>query len=321
MNVDGSTTAAYGRCYSDYIRVYPTQQYYISDRTIQAQNQTLIGFDKDKNAIGAILANATTGIFTIPNNCIYIVVNTYNNLLDTLQVCLHWTETEIEQTYHPYEKWVFNIDWSAIGTPLGINSQIGDYKDFVNGKNGKVVGSSDLGSLTWIYDSNNQAFYTTGLNTSIKKVSNANAMKALCKQYLPYSWYDMAYGNKRMSYYNDGTAFRFYIKDTDYSDAATFKAAMSGVILQYELAEPTLTDMTESEKLTNTYNVNDYGTEEFDNVCALDVLYQNNLVRQIVNNQTAIADHEQRIGELETEVEGIVEAMNNKSNKGIARLI
>lgn len=47
-------------------------------------------------------------------------------------------------------------------------------------------------------------------------------------------------------------------------------------------------------------NVNDYGTEEFDNVCALDVLYQNNLVRQIVNNQTAIADHEQRIGALES---------------------
>lgn len=295
------------------IRVLSKTQYYCKG------SATLTYKDIDGNTIDT--ETVSDAVFTTPDNCIYVGVSGSGDI----QICLHWTETEIEQTYHPYEKWVFNIDWSAIGTPLGINSQIGDYKDFVNGKNGKVVGSVDLGTLNWSYAPRGQFFYNDQARTLLGAKGAANGVVAglTCNLYTATAlnaatFPDMSIGlNSKNATYNSN---RLAVKNSNYTDAATFKAAMSGVILQYELAEPTLTDMAESEKLTNTYNVNDYGTEEFDNVCALDVLYQNNLVRQIVNNQTAIADHEQRIGALETEVEGIKGLPTAPSTNGNYRL-
>ncbi len=287
------------------IRVLPKTQYYCKG------SATLTYKDIDGNTIDT--ATVSDAVFTTPDNCFYVGVSGSGDI----QICLHWTEPTIEQTYHPYEKWVFNIDWSAIGTPLGINSQIGDYKDFVNGKNGKVVGSVDLGTLTYSHSTNSGRELFSVAIPGIKVVAVNVVFNAICPLYEATSqastWTDM-----QMSGVANGNTV--YFVNNSYTDAATFKAAMSGVILQYELAEPTLTDMTESEKLTNTYNVNDYGTELFDNVCALDVLYQNNLVRQIVNNQTAIADHEQRIGALETEVEGITGLPTAPSTNGNYRL-
>lgn len=50
------------------------------------------------------------------------------------------------------------------------------------------------------------------------------------------------------------------IRDTDYANASTFKAAMSGVYLVYELATPT----TETaDPFTDPQIVDDWGTEEY----------------------------------------------------------
>lgn len=311
------------------IRVLPRTQYYCKG------SATLTYKDIDGNTIDT--ATVSDAVFTTPDNCIYVGVSGSGNI----QICLHWTETEIEQTYHPYEKWVFNIDWSAIGTPLGINSQIGDYKDFVNGKNGKVVGSVDLGTLNWTKKSSvldgvtHYRWYANSTlsdakavpSQKIEAVANAICYKYQVTSFATTSWAeypnltDNRGGLDCISIYSDKRP-RIYDKSFDTAEATAeqLKTALQGIILQYELAEPTLTDMTESEKLTNTYNVNDYGTEEFDNVCALDVLYQNNLVRQIVNNQTAIAEHEQRISALETEVAGIKGLPTAPSTNGNYRL-
>ena len=53
---------------------------------------------------------------------------------------------------------------------------------------------------------------------------------------------------------------RVFVNDFSYTDAATFKAAMSGVYLVYELAEPTT---EEAEPYTSPQIVDDWGTEEF----------------------------------------------------------
>jgi hypothetical protein len=52
----------------------------------------------------------------------------------------------------------------------------------------------------------------------------------------------------------------FYIKDEDYSDIATFKAAMSGVMLYYELAEPVITDISDLLPADNLIGVKGGGT-------------------------------------------------------------
>ena len=56
------------------------------------------------------------------------------------------------------------------------------------------------------------------------------------------------------SYYRE-----LYVIDTSYSDAATFKAAMQGVLLCYELAEPVIEDVPFFDSFYNAY---EGGTEE-----------------------------------------------------------
>lgn len=66
---------------------------------------------------------------------------------------------------------------------------------------------------------------------------------------------DMSIGNTLYYGYN-----AIAIRDSRYTDAASFKAAMKGVILYYELAEPIVTDI--QEPLNLDYQVWDFGTEQ-----------------------------------------------------------
>ena len=50
------------------------------------------------------------------------------------------------------------------------------------------------------------------------------------------------------------------MNDPQYTDAASFKAAMQGVMLYYELAEPTILEFDTPFQLD--YKVADFGTEE-----------------------------------------------------------
>ena len=62
------------------------------------------------------------------------------------------------------------------------------------------------------------------------------------------------------------------ITDSSYSDVASFKAAMQGVMLYYELAEP---EEYPLPKVDNNYISSDYGVEQFDSVvpCNANNLY------------------------------------------------
>jgi hypothetical protein len=102
----------------------------------------------------------------------------------------------------------------------------------------KKVGAVDLGTLTWTLNNNN-VFQSTTLGTI--------GYNLLCAKY-PFvgivDGNDAAYekGDKTLSIYiNDR---RVYIRDDSYTDAASFKKAMSGVMLLYELAIPTETDVS-----------------------------------------------------------------------------
>ena len=71
-------------------------------------------------------------------------------------------------------------------------------------------------------------------------------------------------------------------------------SSLTGKTIQYELATKVTTAMSDAERLNNAYDCNDYGNETMFNgddesVACLDVLYQKNLARQIVNNQDEIA--------------------------------
>lgn len=102
----------------------------------------------------------------------------------------------------------------------------------------------DLGTLTWNYDTTYHLFYTSLVSAPL--IPSAKGLPCLCSKYrCVYSdtWWDWKdFPNNSISCscsYSTANYHNLVIKDTDYTNATDFKAAMSGVMLVYELADPT----------------------------------------------------------------------------------
>lgn len=97
----------------------------------------------------------------------------------------------------------------------------------------------DLGSLDYSYDTTRQWFLCTDLRFLIKPTSTiGDKGNILCPIYTTYSIFDMWSTSVNNAIgVNEGATL--YVRNTDYTDPAAFKSAMSGVILAYEEATPT----------------------------------------------------------------------------------
>lgn len=136
------------------------------------------------------------------------------------------------------------------------------------------VGSVDLGSLTWKYNATRSLFYSTGIAGSVLGVGYSVKANCICVPYttLSASSQDNNVTDKSISigYVIESKAIN--IRDTDYTDAAAFKAAMGGVMLYYELAEPIITDITDSmADFPQIIDVEANGTITFENAASLPV--------------------------------------------------
>lgn len=127
-----------------------------------------------------------------------------------------------------------------------------NYVDYESKKYYQCVNSVDLGTLNWTYGKtpfgwgDNQWFSAPIQSIKVIPV-NTQLANVLCKKY-----------TTRCAYVSDGNDFfrvdksigqhqgaaRVTVLDTAYTDAATFKQAMQGVILYYELATPIVTDIS-----------------------------------------------------------------------------
>jgi len=91
----------------------------------------------------------------------------------------------------------------------------------------------DLSIITWNYDSVNQRFISSTALTNGKAVSSAaDKPSFVCTKYEVIDLNHLS-SNLQISQYTNGNV---YIKDTNYTDATTFKNAMKGVLLAYEKA-------------------------------------------------------------------------------------
>ena len=160
--------------------------------------------------------------------------NTDNELLDTYTVPSAITSLE--------------------GYGQGINSTVYNNVDFASGKYTKKVGVVDLGSLNWEYNSQYQVFYTY---IDGKKFGRTNILCAL------YNTVDKEYTQlNNMEIAGTPVINGVNVKNTDYTTAEDFRAAMNGVLLYYELATPVETTITENAPLLE---VEEGGTIVFEN--------------------------------------------------------
>lgn len=131
----------------------------------------------------------------------------------------------------------------------------------------RKYGIVDLGSLNWNYVTTVQ----TPCFASLASVFNGKlrSVNIICPLYTPKVEFYDSQGND-MCMYIANTSIN--ISNSSYTDAATFKTAMSGVYLVYELATPTTETTETADPYINPQRSIANGTEEFVDGLTRDVM-------------------------------------------------
>ena len=248
----------------NFIPVLPDTAYYFQFDNTNSAKLYILQYDKNYNFIAYL--PAATGI-TAPSiritaaNCYYLKIDfssaygtAYKN--DTC-INLSWSGYRNGE-YEPYVKNTYALDSDL--ELRGIPKLDADNKLYYDGdkyeSDGTVTrryGIVDLGSLNWSYSNTrfNVAFAQAKLppNTS-------TAFNGLCGEIYNVSP-SLSLADKGICI-TSGGLLRVY--DSDYTDATTFKTAMSGVYLVYELATSTT---EQADAYQDPQIVDDFGTEEY----------------------------------------------------------
>lgn len=226
------------RC-KNYIPIVPGTQYYI--RLPYSGDAPAYFYDADKNYITPYFGGVT-GVFTPPANARYMRFRlaidygtTYKN-----DVCINLSWSGYRNgEYEPYWEFERAIDVETY-FPSGMRSAGSVYDELTGDKAITRVGAVDLGTLDWSYESQ---FNLPRFNALVDGMITTQPYDdgIVCTIYQadrsPLTTQTL---DKTISRNNNG---RVYILDSAYTDADTFTAAMDGVILYYELATPTTTEI------------------------------------------------------------------------------
>jgi hypothetical protein len=221
-------------------------------------------YDSDKNYISYItLGQVVERVFTAPSNARYMRFNTNTEYAPPYKndICINLSDPAKNGTYEHYKGHSYPLDDSLElrGLPkLDADNNL-VYDGDVYESTGNVTrkyGIVDLGTLNYNYYAPSTFFYTniTG------RASNTNCVCALYTNVgstgdsamaaVPdMSMAPMASANGQIKF-----------KNSAYTTTGAFKAAMSGVMLVYELAEPTT---EEAEPYQHLQQCDPDGTEEY----------------------------------------------------------
>ena len=174
----------------------------------------------------------------------------------------------VDGKYELYHEQTVTIPQAILNLP-GYGWSAGNVRNEVNWENKqyhKRVGKVDLGTLEYRYDTNNIRFIA-GLADVLTKEKN-DKINCISTFYTATSG-DIFDNSKETDLIIrvDENANQIYIRNLSYADATTFKNAMSGIILYYELAEEQITDISNliGDTLQEPIEVEAGGTLTFKN--------------------------------------------------------
>lgn len=257
-------------CTEGFIRVIPSTTYHWHDTAVVNGRYVFYYAEADANTLISELSKYGFADFnfTTPSNAKYIRIMWFKN--DVLPIAtilaseptISLSNPSRNGEYEEYVKHSYPLDSTL--TLRGI-PKLSDGKMYYDGDHylpdGKVerrYGVTDLGTLDWSYSN---GFFRTNLNPEYKQPSSQDSTaNALCTIYTNRTWNDVGSGDKEYAFSSSVTKPEIIIKDSAYTDAASFKAAMSGMMLIYELATPTIEEATPYRQLQIC---DPYGTEEF----------------------------------------------------------
>lgn len=227
----------------------------------------LIPYEWEDNSNVYTIKNVPSGAtatYTPDNTCVAETVDISGGSLDITSygsgvlelssatantyVCMKWDGTKDDDVV-PYEDHTYDFDERKVYgktsgsdeyvqcNPNGLLSAGTVYDEITSTKAIKRLGSVDLGSAGWVNDisSGKNIMYTTVLSSTIKKpASDSVVANIVCSNLVVKS---------ASTYYNTLNSIcvnilgNIYVR-TDETNPATFKTAMQGVKLYYELATP-----------------------------------------------------------------------------------
>ena len=220
------------------------------------------------------LTKKVVTITTGDNGMMYMNLYYIPTAISALVALIGDAQLELGDTATPYKPYVRNTlpipteVQSLDGYGWGINESVYNYIDFEKKQFVKNVACVDMGTLDWVlqdanrFIANNLPYPTKAYNVALK----GNGL---------ISCYDIATWSNVNSIVYDKTFALYtssiFVADTAYTDATTFKSAMSGVMLYYELAEPIVTDISDILSDDNFIGVEGNGTITFINEYSHDV--------------------------------------------------
>lgn len=234
------------------LTVVPSTTYYVN-YTASTSGEVTMGY-ANSNKIVTDYGYLSNNQFTTPADCRYALIvfrpTTPGALATFENICVSTVQTS---EYQPYNKHRVNIPSSKY-FPDGMRSAGSAYDEinFSSQKAIKRVGVVDMGTLNWSYLSGENGRFSANVD-GIKIVPSSKKGNLVCSKYTTASiddiWYHTA--DKTIGVHYD--LEQVWVYDTAYTDAAAFKAAMSGVMLYYELATPAETAIAPPLQALSTF--------------------------------------------------------------------
>ena len=319
----------------NYIPVVPSAVYHLHVGSTSTDTDYIYFYDANKMFVGNNYAEHLVTWdwnFTVPDNAHYmrfVVKNTtYNH-----DICINLSDPDKNGIYEPYEHHSYPLDSTLTlrGIPKLDESNNLYYDGDTYEPDGKVTrkyGIVDLGTLSWTVTSSNDTRKVFGSNviSDIKAISAVNIVPNLIISRFVSVSIGTSWTAGQISMTSTGIqAVSCITGPTEYSDATAFKEAMSGVMLVYELATPTIET---AESYQSPQVVDPYGTEEYVTTSIVPVghntKYPEDIVRKIdslpSNFATLIAPTEKAYKATRNYVTGNLFIVNNILYKATANI-
>lgn len=247
----------------NYIPCLPNKDYYI----LSSEICDIHFYTEDKVHIDGYRQIKNT-VFTTPSGAAYIRFceaiaygTTYNN-----DICINKSDPSFNGQYEPYWEGIRSFHGTAIKTTGlhgeestlalpelpegGLRSAGSAYDELTPTKNITRIGVVALGGLTWYQNGSNPQYYSTGISSLIAKPASTSAVaNVLCSQYITLSRDAVDHANG----VGVSTAGNITIRDDRYPTLAEFQAAISGVMLFYELVTPIEVSVPTRNLIYKTY--------------------------------------------------------------------
>lgn len=223
----------------NYMPLLPNTTYYFYGAVGNSGNVKSRYYDANFNYIGSSPVFTPYNTFTPPTNARYYRFALQENYGTKYKndVCINVSDANKNGTYEPYEEHTLSLPISSY-FPTGLKSAGSIYDQLDETGYITRVGEVDLGSLSWTYDSSVPRFYSTDISAIVKKVAHSyDVANIICPKYSTTN-IDNIYQASVNNAIAVSTGGAVSVKDASYTDANTFKSAMSDVYLYYELATP-----------------------------------------------------------------------------------